>query len=173
MRLNDKHLTIGGVTVYATENGIADAMPLTVDASVTLPEIAFPTMTIASMGESTIPDQFRASDMQITVSCTNGKAIKKMFRKGLQTFVFRFAEQIQAVDGTVGLVGFSGMFSGFIQSKAAESLAVGEQRQSDATFAVQRYILFEGTEELVNIDRIGGVLRINGEDFRGVLDALL
>ena len=62
-----RHGAIKGCTVYAAPNGVASKTPACIDASVTLPQLSFPTNTIQAMGGFDIPAK---NSLTAMVGCT-------------------------------------------------------------------------------------------------------
>ena len=169
-----RHGAIKGCTVYAAPNGVASKTPACIDASVTLPQLSFPTNTIQAMGGFDIPDQTRLDAMTCTISVEAGVESNELMQSGNASYISRWGQEVTNPDGTIGLEKWQAFVSGIVASSPAPSLEVGQSGTSDITINVSRYrLVHNDVNELYAIDRIAGILRINGVDLRAPLNAIL
>lgn len=169
-----KHGAIKGCTVYAAPNGVASKTPACIDSSVTLPQVSFPTNTIQAMGGFDIPDQTRIEPMTCTIGVEAGVESNELVQSGNASYIIRWGQEVTKPDGTIGLDKWEAFVSGVVASSPAPSLEVGQSGTSDITINVSRYrLVYNDVNELYAIDRIAGILRINGKDLRAPLDAIL
>lgn len=169
-----KHGAIKGCTVYAAPNGVASKTPACIDSSVTLPQVSFPTNTIQAMGGFDIPDQTRVEPMTCTIGVEAGVESNELVQSGNASYIIRWGQEVTKPDGTIGLDKWEAFVSGVVASSPAPSLEVGQSGTSDITINVSRYrLVYNDVNELYAIDRIAGILRINGKDLRAPLDAIL
>lgn len=169
-----KHGAIKGCTVYAAPNGVASKTPACIDSSVTLPQVSFPTNTIQAMGGFDIPDQTRVEPMTCTIGVEAGVESNGLMQSGNASYIIRWGQEVTKPDGTIGLDKWEAFVSGVVASSPAPSLEVGQSGTSDITINVSRYrLVYNDVNELYAIDRIAGILRINGKDLRAPLDAIL
>lgn len=169
-----KHGAIKGCTVYAAPNGVASKTPACIDSSVTLPQVSFPTNTIQAMGGFDIPDQTRIEPMTCTISVEAGVESNELIQSGNASYIIRWGQEVTKPDGTIGLDKWEAFVSGVVASSPAPSLEVGQSGTSDITINVSRYrLVYNDVNELYAIDRIAGILRINGKNLRAPLDAIL
>lgn len=169
-----KHGAIKGCTVYAAPNGVASKTPACIDSSVTLPQVSFPTNTIQAMGGFDIPDQTRIEPMTCTIGVEAGVESNELIQSGNASYIIRWGQEVTKPDGTIGLDKWEAFVSGVVASSPAPSLEVGQSGTSDITINVSRYrLVYNDVNELYAIDRIAGILRINGKNLRAPLDAIL
>ena len=169
-----KHGAIKGCTVYAAPNGVASKTPACIDSSVTLPQVSFPTNTIQAMGGFDIPDQTRIEPMTCTIGVEAGVESNELVQSGNASYIIRWGQEVTKPDGTIGLDKWEAFVSGVVASSPAPSLEVGQSGTSDITINVSRYrLVYNDVNELYAIDRIAGILRINGKNLRAPLDAIL
>lgn len=169
-----RHGAIKGCTVYAAPNGVASKTPACIDASVKLPQLSFPTNTIQAMGDFDIPDQTRLDAMTCTISVEAGVESNELMQSGNASYIIRWGQEVTNPDGTIGLEKWQAFVSGIVASSPAPSLEVGQSGTSDITINVSRYrLVHNDVNELYAIDRIAGILRINGEDLRAPLNDIL
>ena len=172
----NRYLQVAGCTVYACDsNGLPESLPLAIDADVTLPAINHPTMDANIMGTQAVANQCALESMEVTINLPDSAAASRARKRGVRTFIIRHAVSIsEAETGEIKLGGFTATVSGMISGK--EGLSISPNGNVDTALTVQalkyRFIDDEGNE-VVNVSRPDGILRINGEDYRAELRNLL
>lgn len=169
----DQLTVVKGCTVYCAPGGIPDEFPVTIDAEVTLPSIEHPTSTIQAMGDTDIVDQTRVNSMTTNISCETGVLSAKLFGYGVQNYVIRFAQEMKEASGNFRLVPFVAYVSGTVQSDGGDQLTPGNNTTKQLTINTLKYRLLCDGQEIKYIDKLAGILRINGKDYREELNSML
>lgn len=172
----DRYLNVAGVSIYAADDkGIPEAFPLGIDEEVTLPSISHPTMDVQLMGSASIPNQTAVEDLECSFTLPNNPRVIAALKGGVRTFIIRHAINVsEAQSGNVVLQGFTATVSGFVSSKEGLSLSAGGESKTTVTVKCTYYRLADAdNNELYNIDRPNGVLKIGGNDMRQSLRELL
>lgn len=172
----NRYLTVAGCTVYACDDqGMPESLPLAIDCEVTLPSVTHPTMDANVMGGMSVPNQTSVENMECTIALPDSAAANKARKRGVRTFVIRHAVSIsEAETGSIRLGGFTATVAGLISGK--DGLSVSPNANSETNLTIQcvryRFVDDEGNE-VINISRPDGVLRIGGNDWREELRNLL
>jgi hypothetical protein len=169
----NRYLTIPGSTVYEAKGGVPSALPLCVDADVTLPTIGFPTTTVNNMGSHDVVDQTRVDNLQVTISAATTADNIKLAKGGIAEYIIRFAMQVQRPDNTYFYAGFTAYCMGQVASFGGSPINVGDAGAGTITVNCNAYNLQQDGKELVRIDRAAGALVIDGVDLRAELNKLL
>ncbi|MFA5625152.1 MAG: phage major tail tube protein [Bradymonadales bacterium] len=164
---------IKGTSLYKVVNGEVQQKPCAIDCQITPPSIAFETSTAQVMGSMTIPDQSRISDMTMGLSVSLNVQTITLAGRGYQEYVARWVEEVTEPSGAVRVVPFACYFSGYVTEVPQSAKAPGEGGTEDYSVALNAYRVLEGDKELYHINRTGGKLIINGEDYRAEVDDLL
>ena len=164
---------VKGCAVYCVNDGVVDEYPCTIDAEVTLPQIVHPTYTMQCMGEMEVADQTRVNSMTTGINCELSVITSKLIGKGVKSYVIRWAQEIKRADGTFDLVGFAAYISGIPSEDVAVTVRVGESTTGTLNVNTTKYRLVEGDKEIRYVDRLAGILKLNGEDYRSEINALL
>lgn len=173
MRNIDRLGVVKGCTVYKKNGNVTDPFPACVNADITFPEISHPTYTQQSTGDMEIPDQTRVNSMTTTISAPPGGRRIELSGQGVQDYIVRFALEVERANGSFEMVPFTAYISGVIASRGGQSVTVGEVPSADVTINTYRYKLQEGDKVLYNIDKLAGIVEINGVDYRQQLNQML
>ena len=142
---------VNGTTVYI--NGVLVAR----NTTITLPEITHVTATVqAALGEHEVPLFGLVESMEATIKKIGADSgLAKALGMETKTYEFRWAQQVTPI--------------------AAPSIEVspGESIEVDIPLSVTRYQLFVAGSELLMVDKLAGICKINGVDYASVLNSLL
>lgn len=165
---------IRGVTTYLCHDGVPEPFPIIVDqTAITLPQITHPTYSQQMMGDTDLPDQSRVNPMTTGVEADLSIIHSKMLGYGVKEYLFKWAQQIKKEDGSLAVVGFSAYVAGIPSEDVGATVRVGEDGRGTMNIATLKYRLVCEDKELRFVDRRSGTLKINGEDFRREIEALL
>lgn len=173
MRAIQKLGAVKADAIYVKVNGVTDPFPAAANVEVTLPEITHPTYTTQSTGDMEIPDQTRVNSMTTTISAPTGGERIKLSGEGVQEYIIRFALEVEQANGLFEIRPFTAYISGIIAQRSGQSLTVGDVPSSEITINTFKYRLLEGDKELYNIDKLAGIVRINGVDYRARLNEMV
>ncbi len=164
---------IKACSIYPVTDGVAADVPAAIDATITLPNIAFETATIQMMGSLTIPDHSRLGDLSLSITVPQSRYSIKLSGKGIKSYVARWVQEVTDPSGAVRVQGFTCYMSGYVTQIPESAKNPGGEGTSDYTVSLVKYRVLEGDYEHFNIDRASGKLVVDGEDYRSEVDALL
>lgn len=168
----DRITNISASSVYAAPDGTPLEKPSALDADITLPTISHPTSTINMMGSYDVADRARVDNLQLTIGCQTSKEALELLK--YENFIIRFAALVEKAEtGQSEYVGFTVYAQGHCASSGGQSLNVGENGTQDVTVNCIKYRLLQDEDELVNIDRLAGIMKIAGVDLRESINRLL
>lgn len=136
------------------------------NVSVTLPEITFSTAEISAMGTIELPlvGLIDAMEASITKVGTDLGLIK-MLTPEKHSIEVRYVQNNISADGTSTPEGCKAFLTGVPKSIPGISIEVGSASENEVSIAVTRYQLFANGEELLCIDKLNSICRINGKDY--------
>ncbi len=160
--------TILGTSVYV------DNKPVAEDVSITLPEVTPKTQTFNSMGEIEIPLPI-IEKMEATINkvgMDNGLANLLIPEKRI--FEVRWAQSVIKKDGTQDLEGAKAFITGTPKKIfPGGDIAPGENWEGGIPISVTRYQVYVNGKELILVDQVKKILKINGKDYAKSLTSLL
>ena len=160
---------IEATTVYCND------VLVCVNSSMTLPSITFLTADLQAMGTMTLPLIASIEDMETSITKVGiDKNLTLLTSPGDKRLEYRWVQDVVQADGTIKPEGCKAFFK--IMPKTlvpGATLEVGSATENDLTFSVTRYQLFAGGKELVLVDRLNQILRVNGVDYYKKLDSML
>lgn len=165
----DKSGPVEADTIYV------EGMLAAVDTNVTLPEISFMTADIQAMGEMSIPLSNAIEDMEMSITKVGvDKNMTRLTAPGKKNIEIRWVQDLIKSDGTVRPQGCKAFLSvSPVTLHPGASLEIGSSSDNDLTFKVFRYKLVVDGEEILLVDRLAHVLKVNGMDYSRKYDALL
>lgn len=172
----NRYLNVAGCSIYFCPDGSTpEQTPLGIDQEVTLPSVTHPTSDVQLMGTASIPVQTSIEDMECTINLPDSAAANKCRKKGVVTFLIYHAVSISDCrTGEVNLGGFKAKVSGIISGKEGLNVTPQGETSTAITLKVLRYQFVDDEgNQVIDIDRPAGVLKINGEDYRSELKNLL
>lgn len=169
----DIYGAIKGCTVYATRDGVVDESPCTIDAEVTLPQIVHPSYTMQCMGDMELADQTRVNAMTTGINCELSVIHSKLLGKGVQSYVIRWAQEVKRDNGVFDLVPFVAYISGIPREDVSATVRPGESTTGTINIDTVKFRLVEDGTEIRYVDRLAGILKINGVDYRAEINAML
>ncbi len=143
------------------------------DVAVTLPEVAAVTFDIQAMGNMTMPDWSRIDHMETAITKIGvDKGLATMTKPGAKNLEFRGVYPVTDANGNTKNVGVKAFIKGYPNKIPGIGVAIGDASENELTYATSRYQLIVDGVEMWCIDRIAGILRIDGVDYAN-LDSLL
>ncbi len=155
-------------TCYADGNLVAK------DVSVTLPAVTFLTTEVNAMGSMDVVlagllDKMEAAVTKIGVDM----GLSKLLQPKKQSFEFRWAQNVLQADGTSKTQGCKAFLTGVPKGVPAIAVEIGSNIENEASIAVTRYQLFANGSEVLCIDRLSQICRINGTDYYSQIASVL
>ena len=157
---------VEGCTVYANKEIVAR------DETLTLPEVNRATYTQKLPGGEQDMPSTKIEDMETKISKNglNKNATKFINADNIEA---RWVQNETASDGTVSRVGYKAfMLTRAITLAPGADIEAGSGVENDITKKVLIYQLYRNGEELVNINKITGTVKIDGVDY-SIDDSLL
>lgn len=155
-------------TVYA------DNVLVAKDTSFTLPGLEFVTADVQAMGNMSVPLIGLLENMELTVNKIGIDAgLSRLNRLEKQNLEFRWIQNVVKADGTAGHEGCKAFIRTMPGSIAEIGVEVGSASEHENTYNVTRMQVYVAGEEILCVDRLSQVLRVNGVDYMGNINNLL
>lgn len=157
---------VEGCTVYANKEIVAR------DENFTLPEVNRATYTQKLPGGEQDMPSTKVEDMEATIykNGLNENATKYINADDIEV---RWVQNETASDGTVSMVGYKAfMLTKSITLAPGASIEAGSGTENDIVKKVLSYQLYRDGEELININKITGKVKIGDTDY-SINDSLL
>ena len=155
-------------TVYA------DNVLVAKDVSFTLPGISFLTADVQAMGTMSVPLIGLLENMELAITkigIDNG--LSRMNKLEKQNFEFRWVQNVVKSDGSTGVEGCKAFVRTMPGSFPETGVEVGSASEYENTYNVTRMQIYANGEEVLCVDRLSQILRINGKDYMGTITNLL
>lgn len=160
--------TVIADTVYSDDVLVAK------DVSFTLPAItpiageaqAMGTMEVIAVG------LIEAMEAAITKVGTD-LGLGRMMRLEKQNLEFRWVHNVSTSDGSSKPEGCKAFIRGVPKALPGIGVEIGSNSENELTYAVTRYQLYVGGVEILLVDRLSQILRINGVDYYSRINSLL
>lgn len=144
------------------------------DVSVTLPEVAPQTADLVAMGTLSMPiwqliDHMEAAITKIGIDM----GLRSLITPAMKMFEFRWVQTVTDADGVTKNVGCKAFIKGIPNKIPGIGLEVGSVSENEVTIAVTRYLLNVDGKEMFLIDRLAGIVRVNGTDYAASIVSML
>ena len=144
------------------------------DVEMTLPEVAFIMAEVDAMGTMSIPVWQRVENMELTITKIGvDSGFTKMVTPKIQNCEARFVQNVTDANGNTTPKGCKAFIKCIPTKIPGIALTVGEGSSNEFAATVTRYQLFVDGEELFLIDRLAGIVRVNGVDYTKEMNNLL
>ena len=144
------------------------------DVSVTLPAVNFLTTEVKAMGtmDVILPGLIEAMEATITkIGIDTG--LGRMLTPTKHSYEFRWAQNVLKSDGTTKAEGCKAFITGVPKGVPSTALEIGSNIESEVSIGCTRYQLYCGGKEILCIDRVSQICRINGKDYyKSIADLL-
>lgn len=143
------------------------------DVKFTLPEVAFQTVEHQALGKIEIPVPLTdAMEAGITY-IGEDKGLYKMLALENQTFEFRYVQHETKKSGEQKNIACKAFIKGIAKNIPGGDVEVGSSIEEPITIAVLRYQKYVDGEETVLVDKLKGILKINGKDYAKEIKSLI
>ena len=154
-------------TVYSENKLVAR------DAAITLPEIVPMTTDLSAMGTFTLPIWQLIEHMETAITKIGADmGLREIIKPDMKPLEFRWAQTVTDANGITKNVGCKAFIKGIPNKIPGIGVTVGEASESECTIATTRYNLFVDGQEMFLVDRLAGIVRINGKNYSN-FDSLL
>ena len=155
-------------TVFADKTLVAK------DTAFTLPGIEFLTATVQAMGNMDVPLVGLLENMQLTITKIGmDMGLSRMNRLEKQDFEFRWVQNVVKSDGSTGVEGCKAFVRTMPGSFPETGVEIGSAPEHENTYNVTRMQIYVNGIEVVCVDRLSQILRINGKDYMEQINNLL
>lgn len=155
-------------TVYV-DNALAGR-----DVAFTLPGLNFLTADVQAMGTMAIPIIGQLENMELAITKVGtDKGIGKMNKLQKQNLEFRWVQNKVKTDGSMETAGCKAFVRTLPTSFPEIGVEMGSATEHENKYGVSRIQLFVDGEEILCVDRLSQILRINGVDYMSKINSLL
>ena len=152
---------------------LCDKNVIAEDVKFTLPDVAFQTIEHQALGKIEIPIPLTdAMEAGITYIGFD-KGLYKTLGLENNTFEFRFVQHETKKSGEQKNIGCKAFIKGIAKGIPGGDLEIGSSFEGAITIAVLRYQLYVDGKEVVLIDKLKGILKINGKDYAKNIKSLI
>ena len=155
-------------TVYCDNNLVAR------DVSATLPEVTPATTDLPIMGTLTLPIWQLIENMEAAITKVGvDLGLISLIKPDMKPLEYRWVQTVTDANGVTKNVGCKAFLRGVPNKIPGIGLEVGSASEGEVTFSVTRYNLFVDGKEMFLVDRLAGIVRIDGKDYAGELGSML
>lgn len=143
------------------------------DVGITLPEVAAQTADLMAMGTMSMPIWQLIENMETAITKIGvDKGLSKLIKPDMKPLEFRWPQTVTDADGITKTVSCKAFIRGIPNKIPAIGIAVGEAGENEVTIMTTRYSLFVDGKEMFLIDRLAGIVRIDGKDYADISSML-
>lgn len=155
-------------TVYADNTLVAK------DVAFTLPGLAFLTADVQAMGNMSVPLIGLLENMELAITKIGiDSGLSRMNRLKKQNFEFRWVQNVVKADGSTGTEGCKAFVRTMPGSVPETGVEVGSASELENTYNVTRMQVYVAGVEVLCVDRLSQILRIDGVDYMKSINNLL
>lgn len=155
-------------TVYADGTLVAK------DTSFTLPGLEFMTADVQAMGNMTVPLVGLLENMELAITKIGiDKGLSRMNRLEKQNFEFRWVQNVVKSDGSTSVEGCKAFVRTMPGAFPETGVEIGSAPEQENTYNVTRMQIYANGEEILCVDRLSQILKINGKDYMSQISNLL
>ena len=143
------------------------------DVSITLPEVTPQTADLAAMGTMTMPIWQLLENMETAITKIGvDKGLTALVKPDMKPLEFRWVQTVTDANGNNKNVGCKAFIRGIPNKIPGIGAVIGEGGENEVTIMTTRYNLFVDGEEMFLIDRLAGIVRIDGKDYADISSML-
>lgn len=144
------------------------------DVSFTLPGLSFMTADVQAMGNMSVPLIGLLENMELAITKIGiDKGLSRMSRLEKQNFEFRWVQNVVKSDGSTGVEGCKAFVRTMPGNIPETGVEVGSATEHEGTYNVTRMQVYAAGVEIICVDRLSQILRINGKDYMSEIRNLL
>lgn len=152
----------------------ADGVLVAKDTAFTLPGVSFLTADVQAMGNLTVPLIGLLENMELSITKVGiDNGLGRMNRLQKQNFEFRWVQNVVKSDGSTSVEGCKAFVRTMPSSVPEIGIEVGSAPEHENTYNVTRMQIYANGVEILLVDRLSQILRINGEDYMKQINNLL
>lgn len=144
------------------------------DVTVTLPSVNYITAEHNALGKIELPmlGQIEAMEASVTKKGYD-VGLAKLATPEAMNLEFRFVQDVIGADNVAKPEGCKAFMRCVPKTLPGSDLEPGAVGETQVTFAVTRYQLIVGGDEVCLIDQLSGIQKINGRDYAKSINSLL
>lgn len=155
-------------TVYADSQLVAR------DVSFTLPGIEFLTADVQAMGNMTVPLVGLLENMELAITKVGiDDGLKRLNRLEKQNLEFRWVQNVVKSDGSQAVEGCKAFVRTLPAATPEIGVEVGNAPEEEMTYNVTRLQIYVNGREFLTVDRLAGILKVDGKDYMSKINSLL
>lgn len=155
-------------TVYSSNQLVAR------DVAFTLPGIEFLTADVQAMGNMTVPLVGLLENMEISITKVGlDDGLRKLNKLEKQNLEFRWVQNVVKSDGTQTVEGCKAFVRTLPAATPEIGVEVGSAPEEEMTYNVTRLQIYVNGREFLTVDRLAGILRVDGKDYMSKINSLL
>ena len=144
------------------------------DVAFTLPGLQFLTADVQAMGPMSIPLIGLLEHMELAVTkIGTDKGLGKMNKLEKQNLEFRWVQNVVKTDGSMETAGCKAFVRTMPASIPETGVELGSATEHENTYGVSRMQIYVSGEEILCVDRLNQILRVNGKDYMKEINSLL
>lgn len=144
------------------------------DVSFTLPGIVFLTADVQAMGNLSVPLIGLMENMELAITKVGiDKGFSRMNRLEKQNFEFRWVQNVVKADGSTAVEGCKAFVRTMPASTPEIGVELGSAPENENTYNVTRMQIYANGVEIVCVDRLSQILKVNGKDYMDQIRKLL
>lgn len=144
------------------------------DVAITLPEVTPITADLPAMGTMSLPIWQQLENMEATITKTGtDEGLRALIKPDMKPLEARWVQTVTDADGKTKNVGCKAFIKGIPNKIPGVGVTVGETSENECTIMVTRYALFVNGAEMFLVDRLAGIIRIDGKDYAGDISSML
>ena len=155
-------------TVYSNNQLVAR------DVAFTLPGVSFLTADVQAMGNMTVPLVGLLENMELSITKIGlDDGLKKMNKLEKQNLEFRWVQNVVKSDGSQSVEGCKAFVRTLPSATPEIGVEVGNAPEEEMTYNVTRLQIYIAGREFLTVDRLAGILRVDGKDYMSKINSLL
>lgn len=167
-----KWLDIKGPVVADTV--YADGKLVARDVSFTLPGVEFMTADVQAMGNMTVPLIGLLENMELSITKIGAdKGLGRLNRLQKQNLEFRWVQNVVKSDGTQATEGCKAFVRTLPGALPELGVEVGAATEAENTYNATRVQIYADGYEVMCVDRLSQILRVDGKDYMKKINNLL
>lgn len=144
------------------------------NATVTLPEISNTTVELQAGGTIELPITANVDAMEATITLgAPDTGFGALAEPKSHTVEVRWVQDAVDIEGNVRQVGYKAFLKAYAKTIPGLSLELGSASENEMTLGVTRYQLYADGEEILCIDQLNNIYRVNGTDYAAQINQLL
>lgn len=152
-----------GDTVYCENKLVAR------DVSVTLPEITPMSADVQAMGTLSLPIWQLLEHMEAAITKIGADAgLTALIKPDMKQIEIRWVQTETGANGSTRNVGCKAFLKGVPNKIPGVGLELGSASEGEVTIGLTRYVLHVDGKEMLHIDRLAGICRIDGKDYADI-----